>query len=367
MKLDFINLPAVKTSGVHDMPMSPDFEPGLVSVIIPTFNRGHLLGEAIDSVLAQTYRPIECVVADANSTDKTLEVFKRKQASIAQNDRLKLRYVTEPDRGASASRNLGLRNCSGEFIQFLDSDDLLVREKISHQAAALRADENLGVVCSGWITVESDAAPNALAEANKLVEGKAASQFRKISFTEHIPWEPWPCLFRRRVCFEGGPWNEKLTRFEDWEYALRLLATSPKIAHLPGTYVINREHQRRGVYDHPHRPDAVERNLKACREAALAWCSKPEKNFQIAQLIAIRYWEIGLESLLLGTPQQAAEAFAGARKMTPIAKFRLKTGIAGFSLAAGGPRFARMVLGRYKYAFTMGGKHSAAIYKKQVK
>ena len=123
MKLDCISLPAVKTSVVHGTPMSPDFERGLVSVIIPTFNRGHLLGEAIDSVLAQTYRPIECVVADANSTDDTLEVVRRKQAAIQKNGRFKLLYVTERDRGASASRNLGLRNCTGEFIQFLDSDD----------------------------------------------------------------------------------------------------------------------------------------------------------------------------------------------------------------------------------------------------
>ncbi len=347
--------------------MQPGFVPGLVSVIIPTFNRGNLLGEAIDSVLAETYRPIEVLVTDGNSTDNTAEVVRRKQAAVAEQQDFSITCLNEPNRGACAARNLGLRSSRGEFIQFLDSDDLLVREKISHQAAALRADENLGVVWSGWISVESDAAQNALAEANKLVEGKAAAQFRKISFIEHIPWEPWPCLFRRRVCFESGPWNEKLTRFEDWEYAVRLLATGPKIAHLPGTYVINREHQQRGVYDHPHRPDAVERNLKACREAALAWSSKPETNFQIAQLIAIRYWEIGLESLLLGTPQQAAEAFAGARKMTPIAKFRLKAGIAGFSLAVGGSRFARMVLGRYKYAFTMGGRHSAALYKKSVK
>jgi hypothetical protein len=347
--------------------MQPGFVPGLVSVIIPTFNRGHLLGEAIDSVLAQTYRPIECVVADANSTDNTLEVVRCKQASILQNDGFKLLYVTEPDRGASASRNLGLRNCSGEFIQFLDSDDVLVCEKLNHHVQVLRANVSLDIVWSKWLIVDSEEMSGAIQRANSDVSRHPNNAPPETVFSESIPWEPWPCLFRRRVCFEGGPWNERLTRFEDWEYAVRLLATNPKIAHLPGTYAINREHQRRGVYDHPHKPDAIERGLKACREAGLAWSLKPEGNFKIAQLIAVRYWEMGLESLLLGTPQQAAEAFAGAKHITQSPKFRFKAGIAAFSLAVGGPRFARIVLSRYKYSFTMGGQHSAAHYKTSAK
>jgi len=155
---------------------------------------------------------------------------------------------------------------------------------------------------------------NALAEANKLAEGNEVLPFQKISFTEHIPSEPWPCLFSGGASvFEGGPWNEKLTRFEDWEYAVRLLATGLKIAHLPGTYAINREHQRRGVYDHPHKPDAVERGLKSLPRSGVGLVFKPEGNFKIAQLIAVRYWEMDWNPCCSARHNKPAEAFAGAK------------------------------------------------------
>lgn len=343
--------------------MPPAFVPGLVSVIIPTFNRGQLLGEAIDSVLAQTYRPIECVVADANSMDNTLEIVRAKQAAIPAGDPFKLIYVNEPDRGASASRNLGLRNCAGEFIQFLDSDDVLMAEKLNRHVQALKANAVVDIIWSKWLIVGSDAVAAALQRANSELSRNLTGSPLTASFSEDIPSEPWPSLFRRRACVACGPWNEKLTRFEDWEYAVRMLAVSPKTLYLPGAYVVNREHQRRGVYDHPHRPDAVERGLKACHEARLVWAGKLGGNSKVGQLVAIRYWEMGLEALLLGAPQQAVEAFAGAKEMAQNAKFRFKARLAGWSLAVGGPRLAQIVLARYKYAFTQGGHYSAARYK----
>ncbi len=94
----------------------------LVSVVIPCWNAEHLVGEAIESALAQAYRPVEVIVIDDGSTDASLEVIK------SFGDRI--RWETGPNRGACAARNRGLELARGTFIQFLDADDVLYPNKL---------------------------------------------------------------------------------------------------------------------------------------------------------------------------------------------------------------------------------------------
>ena len=97
----------------------------LVSVIIPTYNRARFLKEALESVLAQTYRPLEIIVVDDGSTDETPRVVTA----------FSVRHVRGPRRGVVAARNRGILLARGEFLAFLDSDDLWLPEKISRQVA----------------------------------------------------------------------------------------------------------------------------------------------------------------------------------------------------------------------------------------
>lgn len=96
-----------------------------VSVIIPTFNRAWTLKKALDSVLAQDYEGIEVLVVDDGSTDNTQDLLALYQDRI--------RILTQPNQGVSASRNLGIRHSRGEFIAFLDSDDAWEPHKITCQ------------------------------------------------------------------------------------------------------------------------------------------------------------------------------------------------------------------------------------------
>jgi glycosyltransferase involved in cell wall biosynthesis len=96
----------------------------LVSIIIPTYNRAHLIGETLDSILAQSYTNWECIVVDDGSADDTLEVI---QKYIAKDSRFF--FYSRPEtkvKGASSSRNYGLSQSKGELIVFLDSDDWLL-------------------------------------------------------------------------------------------------------------------------------------------------------------------------------------------------------------------------------------------------
>ena len=97
--------------------------PPLVSIIIPTYNRAHLIGETLDSVLAQTYTNWECIVVDDGSTDQTdkvMEAYCKKDKRFQYHHRPKDRQ-----KGGNAARNYGFELSKGEYVKFLDSDDLL--------------------------------------------------------------------------------------------------------------------------------------------------------------------------------------------------------------------------------------------------
>lgn len=112
--------------------------PPLVSVIIPVYNRDRYLAEAIDSVFAQTYPEIELIVVDDGSSDRSAEV--------AQQYLPDLIYYYQSNGGISAARNTGIGLAQGEFLAFLDSDDIWMPDKLSKQMAAFESDPNLEAV-----------------------------------------------------------------------------------------------------------------------------------------------------------------------------------------------------------------------------
>lgn len=125
-----------------------------VSVVIPTYNRAHLLGRAIKSVLDQTYTDFELIVVDDGSTDGTSEVVKSFNDS-------RLRFIrTEPNRGASAARNTGIQAAQGEYIAFNDSDDEWLPQKLEKQVKFFEENArngHLGVVLCELIRITPQA------------------------------------------------------------------------------------------------------------------------------------------------------------------------------------------------------------------
>jgi glycosyltransferase involved in cell wall biosynthesis len=98
--------------------------PPTISCIVPCFNSRAYVAEALDSIFAQTHRPIEVIVADDGSTDGTLEAARQYSEVV---------LVTQPERGPAATRNLGLRRATGELVAFLDADDLWHPDKLTRQ------------------------------------------------------------------------------------------------------------------------------------------------------------------------------------------------------------------------------------------
>jgi glycosyltransferase involved in cell wall biosynthesis len=122
-----------------------------VSAVIPAFNSERLLGTAIDSVLEQTYTPIECIVVDDGSTDATAEV--------ARGYGNQVRLVQGENRGAAAARNRGAALAQGEMLAFLDADDRWLPERLERQLEALDARPNVAAVMCATEVVDSDLRP----------------------------------------------------------------------------------------------------------------------------------------------------------------------------------------------------------------
>lgn len=127
--------------------MTPSDGP-LVSVAIPAHNAEATVAEAIESVLAQTYRPIEVIVVDDGSTDGTWDVLQRFGERI--------RAVHQENQGIAAARNAGLRAAQGEFIALMDADDVCLPERIALQVACLQAMPHLVLCCSEFSAFTAD-------------------------------------------------------------------------------------------------------------------------------------------------------------------------------------------------------------------
>lgn len=121
-----------------------------VSVIIPTYNRAHLVGRSIQSVLNQTYQDFEIIVVDDASTDNTEEVVK------SFNDP-RICYIRhKQNHGGSAARNTGIRTARGEYIAFLDSDDEWLPNKVAEQMRVFYGNQDCGAVHTGLLHICKD-------------------------------------------------------------------------------------------------------------------------------------------------------------------------------------------------------------------
>jgi glycosyltransferase involved in cell wall biosynthesis len=111
-----------------------------VSIIIPCYNVDDYIEECVDSAIAQTYSNIEIICIDNNSTDNTFEILKKLKAQG------RIELYKELKKGAPAARNLGLKHAKGDWIQFLDADDLLLPDKIAHQIKLIDKNEFVGFI-----------------------------------------------------------------------------------------------------------------------------------------------------------------------------------------------------------------------------
>lgn len=180
----------------------------MVSVIIPTYNRGATIERAILSVLEQTYQDFEIIIVDDNSNDNTEEVVKK----INDN---RIKYIRNNiNKGANESRNIGVAEAKGEYIAFQDSDDEWMKEKLEIQLKAL-AETNSDVVASGFFRYEDDGTVSTIPE--KVIRDEEIS--KQIMFGNFISTQT---VLGKKHCFVEEKFDSSFPRMQDWELMIRI-------------------------------------------------------------------------------------------------------------------------------------------------
>lgn len=197
----------------------------LVSVVIPTYNRAGMVTAAVDAALSQAYAPLEIIVVDDGSTDDTREVL------AAYQDRIAL--LAQSNRGVSAARNRGVRHAAGEFVAFLDSDDLWRPGKIAAQVGFFAATPE-ALLCQTeeiWIR-----------NGRRVNPGKRHKKLAGMIFEPSLDLclvSPSAVMMKRDFLIDMGGFDETLPACEDYDLWLRISSRYP-VHLIPEPYVVKR-------------------------------------------------------------------------------------------------------------------------------
>jgi len=254
-------------AGSEAMTATTGRDPELVSTIIPVHNRSDLLREAVASVLDQTYRPIEIVIVDDGSTDDTAAVAE----DLARSSPETILVIHQLNAGPGAARQRGMELARGSFIQFLDSDDLLLPGKFAAQVEALRQQPDCQI-CYGPSLEEN----HAMQPVQRRGPMRGTGQVRSTLFP-HLLVERWwttSCpLYRRDLLDQIGPWRSWINE-EDWEYDARAGATGARLAWVPEEVSVRRIHLADGHLSDEGCEDPRKLAHRALAQASLFLCAQ---------------------------------------------------------------------------------------------
>jgi glycosyltransferase involved in cell wall biosynthesis len=193
-----------------------------VSILIPAYNAEKWIGRTVESALAQTWTDREIIVVDDGSTDRTFEIARRFESGS-------VRVLTQDNGGAAAARNRALGLASGEYIQWLDADDLLAPDKVAWQMRAAAEDRSELILYSSPHGVFYHRIGKARFVPNDLWQDLSASDWLVTSMSRALWMNPAGWLVSRRLAEKAGPWDERLSMDDDGEYFARIVAASEKV------------------------------------------------------------------------------------------------------------------------------------------
>ena len=206
----------------------------LVSIIMPTYNRAHLISETLDSVLAQTYPNWECIIVDDGSTDTTDEVvgeYVKKDSRFQYHHRPKDRK-----KGPCACRNYGFEFSKGELIKWFDSDDIMYSELLEKQVGTFEE----AIDCSVCKVAYYDFEKNETLKENSINSNQLIEDYLVGRITFYVSGPLWRKRFlnNRKELFD-----ENLFNLDDWDFNLRMLYKNPNIAFINKPLIKYRVHE----------------------------------------------------------------------------------------------------------------------------
>ena len=184
----------------------------LVSVILTTYNRADLILGTLNSILLQTYRPIELIVVDDGSTDETYDLICEWKDNLPKDDTFFFKYIFQRNGGAPSARNLGFLESKGEFIQWWDSDDYMYPSKLEKQIIALRKTYDLWAACFMENGFSGNTLTKQLTASKNVILGALCTP---------------SVVYKRELINEVGLWNTELKVMQDTEFCFRILCKEP--------------------------------------------------------------------------------------------------------------------------------------------
>ncbi len=287
----------------------------LVSIIIPTYNRAHLIGQTLDSVLAQTYQNWECIVVDDGSTDTTDEVMSK---YIAKDPRFKY-YHRPKDRlpGGNAARNYGFEKSRGEYIQWFDSDDLMVANFLEIKLLSLLENPDLQFVVSRTVDYVGDSTVEILKYNGNI--------FNELSLKNYIKGDVYwmtPDFMAYKKYIGKIRFNEKLLSGQETNFFLVLLGShNLKGFYINETLTLRRIHQisiqqlvkkdkkkatktkflsLSTAYYTVHTKISKENNLLFLNDLIMVFFGLKKKNITIGNFFKLWYYVCKYKSILKG-------------------------------------------------------------------
>lgn len=204
---------------------------GLISVIIPFYNQAEFIEETIQSLINQTYTNWEAIIVNDGSTE-ILPKFADSRVQV----------VCQNNGGLPSARNTGIRRATGEYIQFLDADDMLHPEKFEAQIAGLNGN-NADIAISGYSAFKHPKLSDSTTSNTELQGVNPLTDFM-------TRWEKGLCipihcfLYRRFVIAEAGFFNQSLPNHEDWDFHIRCAARGYIYTHDPSKFALYRVHNK---------------------------------------------------------------------------------------------------------------------------
>jgi glycosyltransferase involved in cell wall biosynthesis len=198
----------------------------LVSILIPCYNSQQWLTETIESALAQTWKNIEIIIVDDGSTDNTLATAKTFNSPV-------IKVVSQENKGQSAAENRAFAESQGDFIEYLDADDLLAPDKIERQIKLLK-DSNTPFVASGEWSRFYKSPDEAMFIPQPLWRDLDPIDWLVCAWEEHYMMHGAAWLIPRKIVEKAGGWDERLSLINDFDFFSRVLLASEGVKFCQG-------------------------------------------------------------------------------------------------------------------------------------
>jgi len=210
------------SSTFTDLSSSKDSLP-VVSVIIPSYNTAQYIGDTLESVFAQRFRDFEVIVVNDGSPDTA------QLESVLAKHQHRIHYLKQKNRGISGARNTGIRKARGQFLAFLDSDDIWLPEFLSEELKFFADNPSFDMVCADCVYFGNTELADTTWQILDFIDNPAT--FKKLLPTHGGAFASF-ALLKRETVLKVGFFDEGLLLLEDYEYWLRLLYRGGKLAYL---------------------------------------------------------------------------------------------------------------------------------------